>query len=50
MPRKASPRPAPRPTPPSRTSAPAPDYVPAKGVDSTADAASVLPDPIIPKF
>ena len=49
-PRKASPRPAPRPTPPSRTSAPAPDYVPAKGVDSTADAASVLPDPIIPKF
>lgn len=25
-------------------------YVPAKGVDSSADSASVLPDPIIPKF
>ena len=48
--RKASPRPGPRPAQPSRTSAPAPDYVPTRGVDSTADAASVLPDPIIPKF
>lgn len=27
-----------------------PEYVPQKGVDSTADPATVLPDPIIPRF
>lgn len=29
---------------------PVPAYVPFKGIDSTADPATVLPDPIIPKF
>ncbi len=62
--RKSSrPRPAPHPDPQrsrppssaSRTKTPTPaqpvpDYVAAKGVDSTADAADILPDPIIPKF
>jgi len=32
------------------SSEPVPAYVPQKGVDSTADPATVLPDPIIPKF
>lgn len=32
------------------TTEPSPVYVPQKGVDSTADPATVLPDPIIPKF
>lgn len=48
-------RPASRPTgrPAAKSAAPAapvPAYVAQKGVDSTADAASVLPDPILPKF
>ena len=34
----------------SAPSEPVPAYVAAKGVDSTAAAADVLPDPIIPKF
>jgi sulfide:quinone oxidoreductase len=37
-----------RTTPAATESVPA--YVPQKGVDSTADPATVLPDPIIPKF
>lgn len=40
----------PRAAAPARDSAPVPEYVPAKGVDSTTDPASVLPDPIVPKF
>ncbi len=49
-------RPAPRASAPKaapRTSAapqPVPEYVPAPGVDSTADPSTVLPDPILPKF
>ncbi|MHA6525070.1 type III sulfide quinone reductase, selenoprotein subtype [Tessaracoccus sp. G1721] len=43
-------KPKPRPAPAQREAAPVPEYVAAAGVDSTADAASVLPDPIIPKF
>lgn len=53
---KPKPEPRPRakaPAPPPKTAAPSgpvPTYVPQKGVDSTADPASVLPDPIVPKF
>ena len=35
---------------PQAAAAPPPAYVPQRGVDSTADPATVLPDPIIPKF
>ncbi len=52
------PRPAPKPAPSKRApaaakaapEAPPPAYVPQKGVDSTADPAAILPDPVIPKF
>ena len=40
----------PRPATVKREPAPVPEYVAAVGVDSTADPATVLPDPIIPKF
>ncbi len=48
----STPKPA-RSAAPARAQAPSesvPAYVPQKGVDSTADPATVLPDPIIPKF
>ena len=53
------PRPASKPAPSKRApatagksapEAPLPAYVPQKGVDSTADPAAILPDPVIPKF
>ena len=45
-----APRSKPASRPAAAASGPTPAYVPQRGVDSSADAASVLPDPIIPKF
>ncbi|MDQ7993096.1 MAG: FAD/NAD(P)-binding oxidoreductase [Propionicimonas sp.] len=50
-PRPAPPHPAPpRPSPVGMAAAPADGFPDRPGIDSTADPATVLPDPIIPRF